>query len=268
MLSPQSWHKYTETLGIGRSVRRPHDCGDGSPLKITHKHDGSFFAYCHRCHEPGYLAAPPLSIAERLALIRLKTAADTVAMRSVTLPTPMVRDVDEWPDRYKVWLYKAGLSRADVGRLGAYYHKDMDRCVIPIVDGSGAVCFWQARSLDKFVPKYLAPDMGEAGKGSVIPKYGKADSITLTEDLLSAYKIGKVSEAWCMLGTSPSQHLIAALMKRACKVNVWLDPDAAGQRASRKTVNQLRAYGLEVSWIKSTMDPKLHSLSEITCLAT
>lgn len=266
MLDPKTWTHYTDNLPAGRSVRRAHDCGEGMPLKVTHRTDGTYFAYCHRCHEPGYLAAPPLSLAERLALIRNKSAADTVAMRSVSLPGPMVRDVDDWPDRYKVWFYKAGLSRADVGRLGAYYHKDMDRAVVPVLNAAGAVCFWQARSLDKSVPKYLAPDMGLAGKGAVIPKFrpaGPSDSITLTEDLLSAYKIGKVSEAWCMLGTAPSTHLIDGLLRRKVKVNVWLDPDAAGQRASKIVVNQLRAYGLEVLWIKSTMDPKMHSLVEI-----
>ena len=68
---------------------------------------------------------------------------------------------------------------------------DADRVVLPVLSPSGGVLFWQARAVDKRQPKYLAPPIDKA---TVIAAYGCADTVTLTEDLLSAYKVGKVGE--------------------------------------------------------------------------
>ena len=110
------------------------------------------------------------------------------------------------------------------------------------------------------MPKYLAPDISKA---SVIAKYGSGPSITLTEDLLSAYKVGKVSEAWCMLGTSLNDNMLANLIEDGRRVNVWLDPDPAGIRAAAKVLAKLRAAGVKCNNIVSKADPKLVHLSII-----
>ena len=65
------------------------------------------------------------------------------------------------------------------------------------------------------------------------------------------------------MGTRIPDAYIAALMQRQCPVNVWLDPDDAGQKAAAKYMKQLRAYGVEPRNIVSQRDPKLHSRSEI-----
>ena len=75
-------------------------------------------------------------------------------------------------------------------------------------------------------------------------------------------KVGLVAEGWAVLGTKVSDHMVSELLKRK-RCNVWLDPDAAGQRGATKICKQLRAYGLEVRNIVSQRDPKLHSRSEI-----
>ena len=46
-------------------------------------------------------------------------------------------------------------------------------------------------------------------------------------------------------------------------MNLWLDPDAAGQRAAAKYRKQLQAYNLRVRNIVSTLDPKRHTRAEI-----
>lgn len=94
--------------------------------------------------------------------------------------------------------------------------------------------------------------------------------MTLTEDILSAYKVGKVGEGWCMLGTSLPSEFLAAILKRGCPVNVWLDNDLPpkwtinrGQVAASKVVKQLRASGVSVRNIVTLQDPKLIHLNEI-----
>lgn len=76
-------------------------------------------------------------------------------------------------------------------------------------------------------------------------------------------KVGLVAEGWAIMGTRVSDHVVSELLKRKQPVNVWLDPDAAGQKGAAKICKQLRSFGLEVRNIVSQRDPKLHSRSEI-----
>jgi DNA primase len=176
-----------------------------------------------------------------------------------------VHDVSEWPTKAALWLYKAGLGRPEIARLGAYYHPPSDRVVLPILDGSGAPVFWQARAPDKRQPKYMA---AEVDRSLLVPKWGLAACPTLTEDILSAFKVGLVAEGWALMGTSASDALVNQLLTRnkhdnAAYVNVWLDPDAPGQRAASKVCKRLQAYGLTVRNIQSPKDPKLMTLQQI-----
>jgi hypothetical protein len=244
-------------------VRVDHDCGAGRTLTVRRDERG-LHAFCFRCNDNGWLPPEPEPLEVRLARLTAAHTADNAACTSVGLPAPMVRTWDDWPEKARLWLLKAGLSRADLPRLGAYYHPPTNRVVLPVLVGS-TVVFWQARSIDGRLPKYLAPDVSKAG---VIPVYGKADEVTLTEDILSAYKVGKVGEGWSMLGTSPSRKLLGLIASRGCKVNVWLDPDAAGRKASAKLMPLLRAFNIEARDILSECDPKLvhlHNMEELLC---
>ena len=252
MLSPASWEPQARLLPMNGKARVDHDCGPGRTLTVR-SDDRGLHAFCFRCNDHGWLPPAPVPLSVRLERLREASAIDGKLMASVELPGPAVRDWDEWPVKARLWLVKAGLSRADLPRLGAYYHPPSDRVVLPVLDGLTAV-FWQARALDGRQPKYLAPDVG---KSFVIARYGKADSVTLTEDLLSAYKVGTVAEGWSLLGTKISDHIVAELVKRGCKVNVWLDPDPPGQRAATKVLRVLRSVGLEAHNIVSARDPKL-----------
>jgi hypothetical protein len=152
----------------------------------------------------------------------------------------------------RVWLYRAGLGDADIGRLGFYYHPLSDRVVLP--GGDPALGYYQARAYQKGrMPKYIGPTPKPA---KLLVRFGEALVPTLTEDILSAAKIGLVSEGWAVLGTSVSSHMVAALMKRG-RCNVALDPDAAGRRGAAKIVKQLRAYGITVRNVEFQKDPKL-----------
>lgn len=200
---------------------------------------------------------PIESLADKVArLQRLSAGDDSVrGLEQGSLPVPQVRSIPEWPDGAAVWLYKAGLSREDIGRLGIYYHPPSDRVVLPV--GT----YFQARAYQKGrMPKYMGPGVRPP---DLIAKWGSDTVPTLTEDILSAMKVGSVSEGWAVLGTHVSDAMVAALLKRGTAVRTWLDPDAAGRRGAAKIIKQLRAYGLEVRDIVSERDPKLHSRSEI-----
>jgi DNA primase len=131
--------------------------------------------------------------------------------------------------------------------------------VLPVRE-DGEVTFWQARSIDARLPKYLSPPVD---RGQVLPRFGAAASVTLTEDLLSAFKIGLVAEAWCLMGTYANPKLVAQLLVRQAPVNVWLDPDGQGRKAATKVHKQMVAYGINARIIRSERDPKLHTFEEI-----
>ena len=264
MLSPASWESKARALALGARLRTDHDCGGGRTLTLRHD-DKGYHAFCFRCNDHGWRPPEPVPIAVRLERIRKQQEADNRVAASVDLPAPQVREWAKWPAACQLWLLKAGLSRADLPRLGAYYHPPSDRVVLPVLTRSGGVLFWQARAVDGRQPKYLAPSVDKQG---VVPQYGEAEAVTLTEDLLSAYKVGTVAEGWSLLGTSISTATINLLLSRGCKVNVWLDPDGPGQRAAKKVLATLRAYGVEARNIVSTRDPKIihrHVIKELLC---
>lgn len=258
MLSKQSWWPQAEQLEVGQKRRVPHDCGEGSTLIVSRSADG-YRAWCFRCND-GDSASPPVeSLSDKVARISAQRAGDA-ALPFSGLPLPVVSAVSAWPAAAALWLYRAGLGRDDIGRLGAYYHPPSDRVVLPVLE-AGVPVFYQARAYQKGrMPKYLGPTPRPP---RLLARWGSAVSPTLTEDMLSAMKIGTVAEGWAVMGTKVSDHMIAMLLKRKTPVNVWLDPDAAGRKGAAKIIKQLRAYGLEVRDILSQRDPKLHTRDEI-----
>lgn len=263
-LSPESWLPKAKALALGERQRVDHDCGPGRTLTIRHDEQG-LHAFCFRCNDNGWSPPAPVPLAVRLERLKKQAVADAKVQGQVALPEPRVYSYGQWPAQCRLWLLKAGLSSADVGVLRAYYHPPSDRVVLPVLGRAGGVLFWQARAVDGRQPKYLAPDVG---KGCVVPQFGNAAEVTLTEDLLSAYKVGTVAEGWSLLGTSMSKTALSLLVSRGCKVNVWLDPDAAGQRAAKKVLAAIRATGLEARNIVSLKDPKLIHRQEIKELLT
>lgn len=275
MLSPQSWQPFTVGLDIGRKRRHSHDCGEGKTLLVSRSEDG-YSAWCFRCGERGWLPPEQESLADKLARLARLRAGDEACTAVRGQPEPAIYDVDSWPVAAALWFYRAGLSRHDIGRLGAFYHPPSGRCVLPVyaegnsqhMEGMGVPAdvreqdpaYWQARALDGRFPKYIGASFRPP---SLIARWGSAPSPTLCEDILSAYKVGLVGEGWAVMGTSIPSSYIAELMRRRVRVNVWLDPDAAGRRAAAKYRKQLQAYGLDVNDILSTRDPKLHTRAQI-----
>lgn len=257
-LPRESWWRHAEHLKVGQKYRRPHDCGEGAPLLVS-RDDKGYHAWCFRCSPSdgaGFVAPPTESLAEKLERVKRHRAADTSL--GASLPYPQERNLDAWPHTASLWLYGSGLCRATIGRLGAYYHAPSDRVVVPA--GQSELGFYQARAYQPGrMPKYIGPTPRPP---NLLARFGNAEVPTLTEDILSAAKIGMVAEGWAVLGTSLSDHMVSCLMKRgAC--NVWLDPDAAGRRGAAKIAKRLIAYGVRVRNIVSERDPKRHSLDEI-----
>jgi DNA primase len=185
---------------------------------------------------------------------------DTVG---VTFGYPTYRrnyNIETWPKEARVWLYKAGISNARIRELGWFYHNDSERVVLVVYDENNNEIYWQARSFDPERPKYINPQGTKA-----IFKHGSASRICITEDILSAVRVGEsgIAEGWCIMGTSLTEKALLAILRAAKDVDIWLDPDAAGIKGARKFLPKLLSAGLTVRVLKSDRDPKLHSREEI-----
>ena len=253
MLSPASYKPKAAGMILGDRRRVDHDCGPGRTLTIRCDERG-INAYCFRCNDWGYVASDPVPLAVRLERIAKSQAADNKVVASVDLPAPRVTAWAAWPPACRLWLLKAGLSSHDLPKLGAYYHPPTDRVVLAVSDPLLGTLYWQARAVDGRQPKYLGAPVDKA---AVLPKYGSANDVTLTEDILSAYKVGLVGEGWSLMGTSISKLCLSELMARGCKVNVWLDSDPPGRRAAKKVLAALRGAGIQARDILTERDPKL-----------
>lgn len=261
MLDPREWLKQAQALPEGVTRRVGHLCGDGTPLVIGNE-VGRWRAWCHRCHEVGAVDKPAESLAEKLERRRKEAAVAAQLQWSVRLPQPMNFDAPTWPLAARVWLYKAGLSNHHINQLGAYWHEPSGRVVLPIFDGEDVV-YWQARDPAWFRgsdrPKYLNP---KVDKSHLVARYGAGPTLVVTEDVLSAFRVGQVTEAWSLLGTQLTTQ-VAAQIGASRDVAIWLDPDEAGRKATRKLSRDLSMQGIPFRIIRSEKDPKLLSKEAI-----
>lgn len=194
--------------------------------------------------------------------MRKEELADTA---SVSLPQPMQPDPQLWPAMARVWLYKAGLSNDDITGLGFYFCDRTQRVVMPVYQ-DGKLVYWQARGFNSAHAKYINPVVS---RDKLFAKYGSGGVIVLTEDMLSAFRVGKVTEAWALMGTSISDGMLDLLTKQQRPIRTMLDPDKAGIKGGAKALRQLQLLGVDIKILRPHKDPKLLTLKEIElCITT
>lgn len=257
MLPTDEWLDKAKELPLGRRRRVDHICGGGRTLALEHKAEG-YSAWCFRCSEKGWHPHPQPSLQERIARLTAEKAADTAAEATSAPPVPTSFDPRDWPLKARVWLYKAGFTNDAIMRHGFYYAERLDRVVLPVLQ-DGAVIYWQARGFDPGRAKYLNPPIDKP-----LAWYGSTGPLVLTEDILSAARVGEVAIGVSIMGTSvPDRHLTAITARAGAGVLVWLDPDAAGRKGRSRVAGQLALAGLAPRIIRTARDPKLYSRNEI-----
>ena len=261
MKHPANVLALTEQLELGQKRRVDHDCGDGRTM-IVSRNDRGVSYWCHRCHKKGYIHTER-SLAERIAALSESLDWDGVAQESLELPGPGKLDPQEWPDVPRLWLYKAGFSNDEIRQHGWYWNPRMQRVILPVKQ-DGKTIYWQGRGFDPGRPKAINPIANREG---LVAKYGDGDWVALTEDILSAAKVGSVSEAWALLGTVLSYSTALTLAEAGRPVLLMLDDDPAGRRGAAeasKTLNLLGVWNKQVYFGK---DPKLIPRSTIKAKA-
>lgn len=259
-----SWLPFAKQLERGEKAQHEHNCGPGRKLIVENK-DGGYSAWCYRCGEKGWHPHPQPSLSERIAALRRVQDAEDKVEGDPRPPMPAEFDPVAWPSVPLLWLYKAGIDKDMIRGLGFYWCDRLKRVVLPVLNDQDKLVYWQARGFDPDRPKYLNPrvDKPVYKAPSLIEPYG-GKVLCLTEDILSAARVGQVVHGWSILGTSLTPSQEAEIVKfGASKVLVWLDPDTAGVKGRRKLVPRLRELGLDASAVRADKDPKFYSREEI-----
>ena len=251
MTHPANVLALADQLKLGQKRRVEHDCGEGKTMVVSRTERGTSY-WCHRCHDKGWIPAER-SLADRIAALNEATEWDGTAQQSLELPGPGKMNPQDWPDEPRLWLYKAGFSNDEIRRHGWYWNPKMERVILPVkVDGK--TIYWQGRGFDSARPKALNPTVNREG---LVAKYGQGDWIALTEDMLSAAKVGGVGAAWALLGTVLSYSTALALSEAGRPVLLMLDDDPAGRRGAAEAAKTLNLLGVRNHQVYFGKDPKL-----------
>lgn len=261
-MPPEEWLATAQRVLVGgrKSARMQHHCGIDDSIMLT-KDGDTLSAYCHRCDAYGKHREQE-SLEQKLARLTEERKAELSVRASIDLPEPRVYELSKWPKQDALWFYKMGLSPQKIAQLGLYWCPAIGRVVLPIyVDDR--VVFWTARSQTRS-PKWLGPQVDKVGLTAQYG-HGKGDIIVLTEDPLSAFKVGLVCEAWSLLGTKLRPSTASELARDGRRVAVWLDDDAGrkslrnpGQESSAKIRQTLGMLGVDTINITSPRDPKYY----------
>lgn len=231
------------TISPGCTRKLPHEgCSDSAALCVTNSEDG-YIVYCFKCGHTEFIPHHD-SIAERAERKAVMLAQrKLIDSRSYDLPIDFSYEL---PTDSLVWLGTAGWTLEMTRRYGIGYSKELQRTILPLSEG------FTARSLKekpKYIEKSPADAYWESTKGNQL-----VTVLGVTEDILSAGRLGEFIPSMALCGTSISTHQLS-LLKNYNKILVWLDPDKAGVSGTAKAVPRLSLFS-DVTVVHNQPEPK------------
>ena len=258
------WLQIAKHLPVGQKARTDcPSCGAGTNTHaaIVNHNAKHYSLYCYACgHNPvenkGMLSLDEIKRIEELNEQASKSSF--LVDGKLVLPKDVTTDI---PLQGRLWLYKGGITETQWKEMGVQYSEELQRVILPVYRNNELVWF-QARAVHKQQkPKYLQPshDKGDI-MYQVIPDKPTKVAV-LTEDILSAKRVGKFVNTYSLLGTKILTGQAIRLAKYD-KVYTWLDNDKAGISGA---YNIRRALHLltNVGNLTSEVDPKNLSDQEI-----
>jgi hypothetical protein len=193
---------------------------------------------------------------------RFKGSIEALNERSIPLVHLPLDSSLEYPQRALDWVYQYGLTRQDLLSNDVLWSDYYHRLIFPVF-GYGELLAWQGR--------YFGDEPKNAkwfGRGNLKDTFHflgtNKKKLILTEDIVSAIKVSKYSQAMplfgCIVGIERAKR-IHQLIDKDTEVLVWLDPDKRKQGLKESAI--LKSVGCLSRVIWSDKDPKEHSEDEI-----
>lgn len=177
---------------------------------------------------------------------------------TIHLPT----DVDgDLPKKARDYLQQYALTELDIKKNVVLWSEYYQRVIFPYFSEQGLLA-WQGRylGLDKKAKWF---SQGQLHEFFHIVGNKKADTVVLTEDVISAIKVGHCPAVCAipLFGSHISTRRLLQLKLLYGNIFIWLDKDK--QRDAVKFSNQARQFGLSSSTIITDLDPKEYTDNQI-----
>lgn len=249
----EKWLETAKSLKLGGHTYADCSCGNGKTLVINHRSKG-YSTYCFRCDRQDWEPKGKLSIAEITAMNKLNEEAKRFKSK-IELPRDFTTSI---PLEGRLWLYRASITESLIKKYNIGYSEELKRVIVPVYRYNKLVWFIARAVHPLQKPKYIAPS---ESKDNILFYSGPCqDVVVVTEDILSAIRVGQVSTTISLLGTKLSSEQLAVLMDYT--VVLWLDGDKAGRDAAKKLKRELGMV-TTVYDVVTKRDPKLLSNYEI-----
>lgn len=247
------WLEVAKALKLGDRVYEDCACGKGRTLAINHRNKG-YSTFCFRCDRKDWHPKGRLSIAEITAMKALNEEAKSFKSK-IELPEDFSLDI---PVEGRLWLYRASITESLIKQYRIGYSEKLQRVIVPVYRYNKLIWFIGRAVHKGQEPKYIAPS---ESKDKVLFYSGRVkDRVVVTEDILSAIRIGQVSPAASVLGTKLSMEQLTQLID--VDVTLWLDGDIAGRKASKSMEKDLSMV-TSVRSVVTDRDPKMLTNKEI-----
>ncbi len=153
------------------------------------------------------------------------------------------------------WLSKSYVFEKLVNKYHIGYDNDSHAVFLPAMEGNNVI-FYQMRYLDKYNEiKYKT--FGKTSTHTIYYNNFNSSQVVIVEDMLSAIRVGEISNVICLSGTGLTQATRQLLNSYDVYI-FWLDPDNPGQLATYKMYNILNKLHIK-NEIKSIYLDKLIS---------
>lgn len=225
------FYKAAHGLPAGEQVRINHEqCPAGEDTRqrlfVKRKQDDAVLAYCHNCGGWGIFGSKVTRCIADLIQQKEKAEMDSVT-GALVLPPNCSRNHKLWPGHALAWLYKYGITDKEIEDNEIAYSADWRRVVLPVYE-DGKLVYWQARAiLPDQDPKYVSAKSHPKAMFHYHSNHG-IGALAITEDILSAIKLGRHCDTIALLGTSPDIDGLTSRLENYKKVVIALDPDFAG----------------------------------------
>jgi len=264
-------------MSIGEQVKVFH-CTTGKDndrLYIKRTDDGYLY-FCHHCGWRGGIRKSNSNYSkaqEKIAQHKLgdgPNPSQPINIRKKpTLPFDSVREVREWPNRAKVWVYGGQLTDTELNDYGFVYSNYYDRVFFPVYNNNVISCTIGRKLKDDDSPKYLitkASDFNNLWYSNP----NNSDVVCIVEDVLSAIRCSRFVAGAALLGTNFTDGAISFLIKRHKKFIIFLDDDKPQVKMKQVALQRtLQLFGEVVLITKTGKDPKKLSdeeLKELLCI--
>ena len=259
------WLTMAKSLRCGASIRI-ECCAKDNSMIISHDVKG-YSGFCFRCDEKKWY---PHGTKSMQLIHQQKEDLKWIHTTTVQLPSDYTKSIPNnvgW-----LWMLKAGVSTQLQQLYKIGWSENLQRIVLPTYSLTGRLVYVQGRAVHSTQkPKYLnrASSSVRAVVTRSLPHCMLScfpllnDTVVIVEDFLSTIRVGRITPAVSILGTTLTDERLSIISSQYNQVVLWMDGDKAGRDGVKKAKIKLDLCGIPYRVIETTKDPKMYSNREI-----